>query len=136
MTQHSSWSIRSALAAAGLLTLIGLAGCGPRNVPMPPKASAEVAEAALERALAHWQAGQPLEALAATNPRTYVNDYEWRDGRKLRQFQLAGPAEEVGLQVRLPVAIDVEHPQGQVVRSRVSYSISTTPVVSIVRDDP
>lgn len=118
------------------LLLIAATGCGPRNVAMPPKASAEEAQAALEKALAHWQAGQTPETLASADPKTYVNDYDWRDGRKLRQFQLAGPAEAIGLQVRLPVALDVEHDQGQVVRSQVSYSISTTPVVSIVRDDP
>lgn len=137
MTRHdTSRSVGGALAAAVLLMLFGLAGCGQRNVAMPAKASPQVAQAALEKALAQWQAGQPVETLAAANPKTYVNDYDWRDGRKLRQFQVSGPAEEVGLQIRLPVALDVEFPQGQVVRSHVSYSISTTPVVSIVRDDP
>ena len=65
-----------------------------------------------------------------------MSDYEWRDGHKLRQFQVAGPPEEVGLQVRLPVALEVEQPSGQVVRSEVTYSVSAGPVVSIVRDDP
>jgi hypothetical protein len=122
-----------ALAGAALLLL---AGCGERNVSMPAAANADVARQALEKALTHWQAGQTADKLAAAEPKTYVNDYDWRDGRKLKQFQVAGPAEEVGLQVRLPVALDVEYSAGQVVRSQVSYSISTTPVVSIVRDDP
>jgi hypothetical protein len=120
------------LAAALLL----LSGCGQRNVAMPPPADANVAQQALEKALTQWQAGQTAEMLAMSEPKTYVNDYEWREGRKLKQFTVAGPAEEVGLLVRVPVALELEHPSGQVVRSEVSYSISTTPVVSIVRDDP
>jgi hypothetical protein len=122
------------LAAAAALLLFS--GCGDRNVAMPPAADPNQARQALERALAVWQAGQTADALSAAEPRTYVNDYDWRDGRKLKQFQIAGPPEEVGLQVRVPVALDVEHTSGQVVRTAVSYSISTGPVVSIVRDDP
>lgn len=118
------------------VTLLLLTGCGERNVAMPPPADASMARQALERALAQWQSGQTAEMLAAAEPKTYVNDYDWRDGRKLKQFAVAGPAEEVGLQVRVPVALELEHPSGQVVRTQVSYSISTTPVVSIVRDDP
>jgi hypothetical protein len=95
-----------------------------------------VARQALEKALSQWQAGQTAESLAAASPQVYVNDFDWKDGRKLKQFQVAGPTEEVGLQVRLPVALDVEQATGQVVRSQVSYSVSTSPVVSIVRDDP
>ncbi|MEX2026809.1 MAG: hypothetical protein WEH44_05900 [Pirellulaceae bacterium] len=126
-------TIRGGCLAAALLLL---SGCGQRNVAMPPPADAKLAQQALEKALAQWQAGQTAEMLAMAEPKTYVNDYEWRDGRKLKQFTVAGPAEEVGLQVRVPVALELEHPSGQVVRSEVSYSISTTPVVSIVRDDP
>lgn len=103
---------------------------------MPPASNPDVARQALEKALAHWQAGQTADTLASASPQIYVNDYDWQDGRKLKQFQLAGPAEEVGLQVRLPVALEVEQSGGQIVRSQVSYSVSTTPVVSIVREDP
>ena len=119
-----------------VVALLLLSGCGQRNVAMPPAADPSLARQALERALTQWQAGQTADALAAAEPKTYVNDFEWRDGRKLKQFAVAGPAEEVGVQVRLPVSIDVEYSTGQIVRSQVSYSISTAPVVSIVRDDP
>jgi hypothetical protein len=119
-----------------MLMLALLTGCGEWNRAMPPPANADVARQALERALSQWQAGQAAAALAAAEPKTYVNDHEWRDGRKLKQFQLAGPAEEVGPQVRLPVALDVEYAPGKVYRSQVSYSITTSPVVCIVRDDP
>ena len=121
------------LVLAGLLPVCG---CGESNQAMPPPSNPEVARQALEKALSHWQSGQTADALASATPQMYVNDFDWRDGRKLKQFQLAGPPEEVGLAVRLPVALDVENGLGQVIRSQVSYSVSTTPVVSIVRDDP
>ena len=136
MIRNSLWRSTARFGCLAAAALLLLSGCGERNVAMPPAADAEAARQALEKALAQWQAGQTAEMLAMAEPKTYVNDYDWRDGRKLKQFAVAGPAEEVGLQVRVPVALDVEHPSGQVVRSQVSYSISTTPVVSIVRDDP
>lgn len=116
--------------------MLWLCGCGEADQAMPPPSNPEAARQALEKALAHWQSGQTADALASATPQMYVSDFDWRDGRKLKQFQVAGPPEEVGLQVRLPVAIDVEDGSGQVIRSQVSYSVSTTPVVSIVRDDP
>lgn len=131
-------SVRAATQAGGALVVLMLvvsAGCGG-NRAMPTASSKEVAKQSLEKALAKWAAGQPPESLATENPKIYVNDVDWKDGRKLKQFQLAGPAEEVGLQVRLPVTLDVEDASGQVVKNQVSYSVSTSPVVSIVRDDP
>ena len=116
--------------------MLVLTGCGEGNHAMPAASNPEVARQALEKALAQWQAGQQVDALAAASPQIYVNDFDWQDGRKLKQFQVAGPVEEVGLQVRLPVALDVEHASGQIVRTQASYSVSTSPVVSIVRDDP
>ena len=128
----SSPMLRCALFGGMLL----LAGCGEGNRAMPAPSNPEVARQALEKALSQWQSGQAADALAAASPQIYVNDYDWKDGRKLKQFQVAGPAEEVGLQVRLAAALDVEQSSGQVVRSQASYRISTAPVVSIVRDDP
>jgi hypothetical protein len=129
----SSPSLRCCALVGGMLLL---SGCGEGNRAMPAPSNSEVARQALEKALSQWQAGQTAESLAAASPQVYVNDFDWKDGRKLKQFQVAGPTEEVGLQVRLPVALDVEQATGQVVRSQVSYSVSTSPVVSIVRDDP
>ncbi|HZL86910.1 MAG TPA: hypothetical protein VFB96_00925 [Pirellulaceae bacterium] len=136
MTALSFDSLPSLRCCALVTAMLLLAGCGEGNHAMPAASNPEVARQALEKALGQWQAGQTADALATASPQIYVNDFDWRDGRKLKQFQVAGPAEDVGLQVRLPVALDVEHPSGQVVRSQVSYSISTSPVVSIVRDDP
>lgn len=103
---------------------------------MPSASSEDVAKQSLEKALSQWVAGKKPEALAAQSPQIYVNDADWKEGRKLAKFEVAGPAEKVGLQVRYPAALDVEEAPGQVVRKDVSYTVSTDPVVSIVRDDP
>src|SRR5262245_66416394 len=125
--------LRCCVLVGGMLLL---SGCGEGNHAMPTASNPEVARQALEKALGQWQAGQTADALAAASPKVYVNDFDWKDGRKLKQFQVAGPGAEGGMQGRFPVSLDVEHVSGRVVRSQVSYSISTSPVVSIVRDDP
>lgn len=127
--------VRAALLGGALAScLILLAGCGGGR-PMPAAANPNLAKESLEKALSKWAAGEKPEALAAESPQIYVSDFDWKDGRKLKSFQIAGPAEEVGLQVRLPAMLEVEDAAGRIVRSDVSYTVSTSPVVSIVRDD-
>ena len=59
-----------------------------------------------------------------------------RAGRKLISYQVAEQGETVGLAVRYGVVLALESRSGELEQKNVSYSVSTSPSISVMRYDP
>ncbi len=65
-----------------------LAGCS-RKTEGDFRPNADRARAALEKGLRAWQEGQkPGDLQGVSKPAITVNDQDWRDGRKLLEFEI------------------------------------------------
>ncbi len=78
-------------AACLLVSLSGL-GCsaGPNNAPVV----ASQARDALRTALESWKHGDKVDDLQNASTPIYVIDQEWKDGAKLKDYQITGNGEE------------------------------------------
>ncbi|HEX5445485.1 MAG TPA: hypothetical protein VFW87_16785 [Pirellulales bacterium] len=86
-------NLRSAgvvLCCLGLMSL----GCGQRSIHeyVPNDAAAR---AALTTALDAWKSGKAPDKIGASGPAVQAQDTQWRDGQKLVDYEIVGPAPAV-----------------------------------------
>jgi hypothetical protein len=116
--------------AAVLVAVALAAGCGPE---LPPPVDPADAGAHLRAVLDAWKAGEPFDSLERRNPPVVFNEPLWRDGAKLKSYEL-GEVQLHGRQGTCKVKVTVVDKDGKTVERRIGYQIDTTPAVVITRE--
>jgi len=123
-------NLRYGLFLVGVLAI--LPGCGGTA----PPAAADPAQArdALGAALESWKAGEQPESLRQRKPAVVVVDHEWTAGYRLLHYE-AGADQALGGNLRCNVVLVLRNPRGQTVRKKAAYSVGTSPVLTVHRED-
>jgi hypothetical protein len=119
------------LAAAALAS----AGCDGKNHVPPAEADPATARAALEKALDCWRMRITPGELQAADPPITVKDVDWREGRRLLEFQLLAGEVAWGSSIRWPVRLKLVQADGREETLEVLYIVSTSPIIHISRRD-
>ncbi|MCI0357505.1 MAG: hypothetical protein L0211_03345 [Planctomycetaceae bacterium] len=126
---------RSLILAACCWGCAALAGCGGRNYTPPAAADPATARSALEKALDCWRLRITPDELAQAEPAITVSDYDWRDGRRLVEFQILAGEQALGTSVHWPVRLKVVQVSGREQWLDATYIVSTNPIIHISRQD-
>lgn len=121
------------LTAFALLAAAGLAGCGKE----PPRPSDPAqARDLLRQALDAWKAGDTHDAYRQACPNVTVVDRQWQQGAKLLGYEIDGAGKPDGFDVQFAVALTTADAAGKPAKQKVTYNVSTSPALVIVRSDP
>jgi hypothetical protein len=108
-------------------------GCG-RGVAAP-QSDTEAATALIDRSLRQWKEGRTVAELRGETPPIYVSDELWLNGAKLVDFSIDQEGELFGTNVRFHVTVSVADPKGKESKQAVKYLVTTTPAMTIARED-
>lgn len=117
-----------------LAALIGvyLTGCSGGHVAT---SDAVAAKALLQRSLEDWKSGRSAKELASGDPPVYVSEDWWHSGFELKDFRIEGDGEVSGTNVRLTVSLEGVHPKLGNKKASQVYLVTTTPALTISRED-
>ena len=116
-----------------LLPATLLAGCG--GVPTPEPTDPKQAVTVLRTTLEKWKNGTSIAALQKETPAVYASDEDWEAGKKLVAFQLRDVLDQGGFDTRIPVALNIQSPNG-LFWKEVEYKVTVRPtVVNIMKQD-
>lgn len=118
------------LFLVGVLAL--LPGCG--GTPPPTPADPAQARDALKATLDSWKAGEQPESMRQRKPAVVVVDHEWTDGYRLLDYEM-GAEQALAGNLRCNVVMVLRNPSGQTVRKKAAYSVGTSPVLTVHRED-
>jgi hypothetical protein len=82
-----------------------------------------------------WQAGSTIDDLRNAQPPVYVADDYWFRGYQLNEFSVEKPAETHGTNIRLRMKLRLVDTKGKESTHSINYLITTTPAVTIARED-
>jgi len=125
----------AAALVAFSLGLVSAVGCGGKNYTPAAEADPAAARSALEKALDCWRLRITPDELQSADPAIIVADEDWRDGRRLLEFQLLAGEYPWGTAIRWPVRLKVVQANGREQQIEVVYSVSTNPIIHISRQD-
>lgn len=81
------------LALVVFFTAIAVCATGCHKADVKDYVPAEeVARKALGAALDAWKSGKRPDQIGASNPTVNAQDIQWRDGKKLADYEIVGPA--------------------------------------------
>jgi hypothetical protein len=112
--------------------LLAVIGCGGPAVPASDVAGATEL---LKRSLDDWKAGKTTDELAGGKPPVFVAEDLWQKGYKLDSYGIAEPGQMLGTNVRLVVDIEASHPRLGKRKQSQAYLVTTTPALTISRED-
>lgn len=118
--------------ALATLIVACLAGCSGGQVATSDTAAAK---ALLQRSLEDWKSGRSAKELAGGDPPVYVSEDWWHSGFQLKDFRIEGDGELSGTNVRLVVALEGVHPKLGNKKASQVYLVTTTPALTISRED-
>lgn len=118
--------------AACLLAVVLLAGCGQRTVPV---SDIDQAKALITQTFDDWKAGATLDAQRAKSPPVYVAEELWLGGAKLQDYELTGPGEPSGTNIRFKVKLKCTDKSGATRDRDLKYLVTTQPACTIARED-
>ncbi|MHC5543393.1 hypothetical protein ACYOEI_34655, partial [Singulisphaera rosea] len=93
------------------------------------------AQEALQKVLDAWKAGETPEALATRTPPIHVSDGDWRSGFRLVGYKAIGEGQLVGYDMTYPVTLELKSPKGRGVAKKAVYTISTNPMLLVLRQE-
>jgi hypothetical protein len=114
---------------------VALVGCEGTNYTPPSVADPAVARSALEKALDCWRLRITPEELRKAEPAITVSDEDWREGRRLIQFQILSGEQALGTSIHWPVRLKLVRADGREHLIEVIYIVSTSPIIHISRQD-
>jgi hypothetical protein len=82
-----------------------------------------------------WRGGESADALFRRSPPIHVVDHDWRGGQRLEGYEIKGDGEPSGHQLHCKVLLTFSGTNNKPVRRTASYTVSTEPTLSIVRED-
>jgi hypothetical protein len=116
------------------LLLLGLAGClGNR---LPPDADPARGREALTTVLDTWARGGRPEDLKKASPSIVVSDSDWEAGHQLLKSEVDPTDGRIGVDLQLVVTLTLKTPTGQTSQKKVTYVVSTSPGLTVLRGDP
>ncbi|HEY8504431.1 MAG TPA: hypothetical protein VIL46_07590 [Gemmataceae bacterium] len=118
------------LIAAGA---VAAAGCGGSDSLRPADAAA--ARDGLKAALDAWASGESAESLNRRPTPIYMADDDWHRGARLVGYEITGEGSALGVNHCLPVRLSLRDPKGKEIRKEVWYTVATSPVIAISRED-
>jgi hypothetical protein len=89
----------------------------------------------LQSALSEWKSGTTWEQMKQRTPPVYVAEELWMDDFKLSDFVIDGEGELYGSNVRLRATLTGVDKSGRKAEHRLTYLVTTTPALTIARDD-
>ncbi len=127
----SALGIRCALLAlAGATMLFSSCSADARSLPLDSNAARQ----SLETALGAWKSGQTPESLKAGEPSIIVGDWTWSQGYKLTSFRVLEEKSQ-GPNLYCTVELVVSGPKARAAKQKATYTVSTSPQVTVIRDD-
>jgi hypothetical protein len=82
-----------------------------------------------------WKSGRTIDDLRNADPPVYVADDFWLRGYQLTDFSVENPAEVHGTNVRLGIKLRLVDLKGKEITHSVNYLVTTTPAMTIARED-
>jgi hypothetical protein len=113
-----------------VLLLAMFVGCGQSAGRVPVNQSA--ARDACETFLDAWKDGQSPEDL---QPAIYGSDYVWSSGQSLISYEILPAESNHGTSLVLSAKLTLKNAKGVDSKSIASYTVGTTPVMTVVRDE-
>jgi hypothetical protein len=113
--------------------LISLAGC--QKISSVPVSDMDQAHTVLTQALQSWKDGKSVEELRASSPPIYIADEKWNTSNQLAEFKIELPGEMYSTNVRFRVTLNVTGKDGQQREENVRYLVTTTPALTISKED-
>lgn len=112
-------------AVLGLMS----AGCehSARDLSLDESQAREACTTALEA----WKASK---SPADLKPDIIVSDYGWASGEKLVSFEFLPGETSDGTNLSIPVRLTLQNAKGAKSTSNATYTVGTSPVVTVVRD--
>lgn len=112
--------------------LIVAAGCGaPGAAPSDP----QLAKQLLEKTLDAWKQGATVAEIRGQKPPVYVAEDIWLAGATLQDYQLVGDGELFGTNIRFHVKLKYAANRSAARQLDVKYLVTTTPALTIARED-
>jgi hypothetical protein len=118
------------LAGVAILAL-GSAGCGASATPSDATEGTQVLQTVLDA----WKKGDKPDSLAARTPPIHATDADWMSGLRLQGYKADGEGTLIGSDVSYKVRLDLKTPKGKVVKKDVVYSVTTYPLLRVLRQD-
>ena len=119
-----------------LVILLAAVGSGCSGQPAPPAPSDPAsAKEALAKVLESWKAGDTLDAFKAANPTITPVNRPWQQGQKLLEYTVDDGSQMNGYDVQFTVRETLAE-GGKKGGGKVTYNVSTTPKLVVVRTDP
>lgn len=115
-----------------VLLSLAILGCGGPAVPASDVAGATEL---LKRSLDDWKAGKTTDDLAGGKPPVFVAEDLWQKGYMLDSYGITEPGQMLGTNVRLVVDIEASHPTLGKRKQSQAYLVTTTPALTISRED-
>lgn len=115
-----------------LVMIASLSGCGGAA---GSAADPMRAQEALQMVLDAWKAGETPETLASRTPPIHVSDSDWRSGFRLVGYKPIGEGQLVGYDMTYPVSLELKSPKGRDVAKKAVYTISTNPMLLVLRQE-
>jgi hypothetical protein len=126
---------RRSLALIAALMSAAAPGCGESSSSAPAAVDTSKARDFLTSALDAWRRGESADSMAARSPAVHVKDHEWREGAKLEAYEIKGTGTPSGPEWRCQVLLTLRGTDGKLKKRPASYSVATSPVIAIIRDD-
>ena len=111
-----------------------IVGCSSETPPLENKTNSDLARETLDTALNTWQKGENFNSLTTRSPSIFINDEDWRRGKKLTKFEV-GEGKLIGLGIQFPVTLSMSDSAGKATQRKVKFRVYTEPKLSIARDD-
>ena len=110
---------------------LSLSGCGgPRNKPV----KVDLARSTLNQVLEHWKNGGNMEDLRKRSPEIVVQEAQWTNGAKLKEFQVIGDgrAEDANWFCEVELTL-TKSDSSESTKKTVTYVVGTAPVLTVFR---
>jgi hypothetical protein len=117
----------------GVLLLISASGCGQVSA-RDLRVDTDSARTSLQVFLETWKNGQDASALKQPPAAIHGTDDDWGRGFKLVEFRVLPDEFNDGANLHLKTELVLKEGRGRPRKSRVTYVVGTSPVVTVFRE--
>ena len=114
------------------MAVSGIIGCASKSAPV---SDVDSATALINATFNEWKAGSSLDDQRKKEPPVYVAEELWLNGTQLSDFKITEPAQLFGTNVRIGVRVTTIDQFGSKLNRDLKYLVTTTPALTIARED-